>query len=104
MIRYKCRKCGYILYEFNEINDTRGILTPREVAHTYNFTCPNCKSQLNPNIANPDWREHIVIVRREETSRKKRKEKRKVVETINSEYQVDGITWIDKNVFIINEI
>ena len=103
-IRYKCRKCGCILYDFSEISDYRGLLTPYEIAYSYDFTCPNCKAQLNPNIDNPDWREHIVIsVRREEIkkSRKKRKEKKRKE---RKETKIEGITWIDRNVFIINEI
>jgi len=101
-IRYKCRKCGCILYDFSEISDYRGLLTPWEVAYSYDFTCPNCKSTLNYDTVNPDWREHIVIVRREEIkkSRKKRKEKKRK----KRKETIEGITWIDRNVFIINEI
>jgi RNA polymerase subunit RPABC4/transcription elongation factor Spt4 len=72
-IRYRCRNCGAVLYEFTRVGqDYMGVPTPREVAFMYFFTCPVCKSPLNPDTSNPDWREHIIIKPAEHSKREKR--------------------------------
>jgi DNA-directed RNA polymerase subunit RPC12/RpoP len=60
MIVYKCRNCGAVLYEFKGVQDSLGLLSPREVAVMYNFVCPKCKAPLNPDIGT-DWKERIVV-------------------------------------------
>jgi len=47
-VRYRCSKCGYILYEFNGVGQSyMGLLTPSEVAKLVGHICPNCKSIIN---------------------------------------------------------
>jgi rubredoxin len=102
-IRYRCKRCGAVLYVFEKIGDPLGLLTPREVALTYNFTCPVCKSQLNPDTANPDWREHI-IVKPAEITRKKRERKRESGEKRESESaDITGVTFISSTEFLVEE-
>jgi rubredoxin len=60
VIRYKCKNCGTILYEFKEAKDPVGLLTPREVAFEYNFVCPKCKATLNPDLSK-DWKKRIIV-------------------------------------------
>jgi rubredoxin len=102
-IRYRCRNCGAVLYVFEKIGDPLGLLTPREVAFTYNFTCPVCKSQLNPNTTNPDWREHIRI-KQAEITREKCERKRESSEKRESETtDFSGVTFLSSTEFIVDE-
>jgi len=56
MLRYVCRKCGYILLEWDpaklrreENNPLRyhGVPEPYYVAETYKGVCPKCGSKLS---------------------------------------------------------
>jgi hypothetical protein len=59
MIVYKCRKCGHILFKY-EKRTNYPLPTPVDVAYHYNFKCPYCGAQLNPEIS-LDYRERIII-------------------------------------------
>jgi len=62
MITYKCRNCGAVLYEFKDVGDPQGLLSPYEVAVMYNFVCPKCKAPLDPNVSNwSNWKERIIV-------------------------------------------
>jgi len=109
-VRYRCRNCGAVLYEFKRVGqDYIGVPTPREVAFMYHFTCPVCKSQLNWDTSNPDWREHIVVKpARDATERKQHKRKRK--ELLNAEESestntrcISGVTFLSGSEFLVDE-
>ncbi len=106
MIRYKCKNCGYILYEYNGVRDYRGLLTPLEVATMYAFICPNCGKKLNPNIHNPDYREHVVI--KHSTSKTRRSLKKTLRQhAVNSDSgessETRGVEWVSNTEFIVSE-
>jgi uncharacterized Zn finger protein (UPF0148 family) len=105
MIRYRCRKCGATLYECSK-PDYRGLLTPHEVAFMYNFTCPVCKSQLNPDTRNPDWREHIVVKPAEgkRSRRKKHTEHTRSNRGRTRSKGVNRVRFISTTEFIIEEL
>jgi DNA-directed RNA polymerase subunit RPC12/RpoP len=67
-VRYRCRRCGSILYEFKGVGQSyAGLLTPVEVAKMYGYICPHCKSMLE--ASQMSVRGNIVIkpsVRRED--------------------------------------
>jgi rubredoxin len=101
-IRYRCKNCGAVLYEFKKPGDPCGLLTPYEVAFTYHFSCPVCKSPLNPDTSNPDWREHIVV--KPATKRKKRRRKRESSEKRESEStNISGVTFLSSTEFVVDE-
>ena len=103
MIRYKCRNCGAILYENNK-SDYCGLPTPREVAFMYNFVCPVCKSPLNPDTSNPDWREHIIIKQAEHSKRGKHRSSRAKPQVTRAHEEVKGVMFITSTEFIIEEL
>jgi len=46
-VRYLCRHCGAILWEFKHVGqDYYGLPTPTEVINVYGGICPNCKREL----------------------------------------------------------
>jgi DNA-directed RNA polymerase subunit RPC12/RpoP len=67
-VRYRCSRCGSILYEFKGVGQSyAGLLTPVEVAKMYGYICPHCKSTLEASQISV--RENVVIkpvVRRED--------------------------------------
>jgi RNA polymerase subunit RPABC4/transcription elongation factor Spt4 len=101
-IRYKCRNCGAILYEHNK-SDHCGLLTPREVAYVHGCVCPVCKSPLNSDTSNPDWREHIIIKQAEHSKRGKRRSSR-VKPQVTAHEEVKGVRFISSSEFIIEEL
>ncbi len=106
MIRYKCKNCGYILYEYNGARDYRGLLTPLSVCMLYSFTCPNCGRKLNPNIHNPDYREHIVIkhstILKPRKTRKTRRRRAEISDNRESS-ETSGVEWISNTEFTVSE-
>ena len=61
-VRYKCKRCGYVLYEVESTRGLRGtgVLTPLQVIERYGYICPNCKRTLQlPK------REDIIVKKRE---------------------------------------
>jgi hypothetical protein len=101
MIRYRCRKCNCVLYEYEGIGDYTGTLTPLEVALMLNFTCPNCKSKLNPFVENPDWREHIRIAQSKTTRKTQYRVKKKTKQRNVSSNEITGVEWISNTEFIV---
>jgi hypothetical protein len=92
-----------VLYEFKKPGDPCGLLTPREVAFMYDFTCPVCKSPLNPDTSNPDWREHMVV-KSATTERKKRRRRRESSEERESETaDITGVTFLSSTEFVVDE-
>jgi len=59
-IRYICKKCGFILYEFKNIRGSQGLLTPLQVAHMYGYICPKCGRRIEFK-EDEDWRGRIII-------------------------------------------
>ena len=102
MIRYKCRNCGAILYEHNK-SDHCGLLTPREVAMTLGCVCPVCKSPLNPDTSNPDWREHIIIKPAKAKSKHEKHVRNSRTEKPTSG-DLKGVRFITSTEFIIEEL
>jgi transcription initiation factor IIE alpha subunit len=107
-IRYKCKKCGATLYECSK-PDYSGLLTPYEVAFMYNFTCPVCGSQLNPDTRNPNWREHIVVKPANGTEDNRSRRKKRIGSNrgrtrSKRSGRVDGVTFISSTEFIIEEL
>lgn len=53
-VKYVCKHCGYILWEFREVGqDYYGIPTPEEVIRVYGGICPKCKHDLSiPSLSN----------------------------------------------------
>lgn len=46
-VKYRCRHCGYVLWEFKHVGqDCYGLPTPTEVMNVYGGICPNCKREL----------------------------------------------------------
>ncbi len=46
-VRYVCRRCGYVLWEFKHVGqDCYGLPTPTEVMNVYGGICPRCKREL----------------------------------------------------------
>ncbi|WP_276814991.1 hypothetical protein [Desulfurococcus amylolyticus] len=46
-IKYRCKSCGFILFEFTRVGqDYYGVPTPEEVYRIYGGICPRCKSML----------------------------------------------------------
>jgi len=60
-IRYRCKHCGYILFEFVKVGqDYYGVPTPEEIYRIYGGVCPRCKSMLE--IPSPtEIRSRIII-------------------------------------------
>ena len=59
-IRYICKKCGFVLYEFKGIGDPRGLLMPVQVIHMYGYVCPKCGRKLEFNV-DEDWRGKVIV-------------------------------------------
>jgi hypothetical protein len=60
-VRYRCKQCGFILYEYNEDIGRRkywGVPTPSDIAGIYNGVCPRCGRKLNTKPTRDD-----IIVR-----------------------------------------
>ncbi len=52
-VKYICRKCGYVLWEFKRVGqDCYGLPTPSEVIAFYGGICPNCKRELSKPTLN----------------------------------------------------
>lgn len=46
-IRYVCKHCGLVLWEFKEVGqDYYGLPTPEEIIRVYGGICPRCKADL----------------------------------------------------------
>jgi DNA-directed RNA polymerase subunit RPC12/RpoP len=59
-VRYRCRKCGSVLYEFKGVGQSyAGLLSPIEVAKMYGYICPHCKSTLEASQVS--IRENIAV-------------------------------------------
>ncbi len=59
-IKYVCRSCGHVIYEFNKIGSSVGLLSPLEVAKLLGYVCPHCKSQLSVP-AGKHFKEYIIV-------------------------------------------
>jgi hypothetical protein len=61
-VRYKCKKCGYVLYEADwlVIEIEGGLMSPIEIILRYLGVCPKCGRRLEV-----PRREDIVVKRRE---------------------------------------
>ena len=47
MIKYVCKKCGYILYKFERVGqDFYGVRTPSEIKYILGGKCPKCGHEL----------------------------------------------------------
>jgi tRNA(Ile2) C34 agmatinyltransferase TiaS len=103
-IRYICRKCGAILYEYIGVSEQYpcGTLSPHTVARIYNYVCPVCGSRLKSNTRNPDWREHIIIKPASKPKRKKHRSSRE--HNIDASEEIKGVRFITSTEFIIEEL
>lgn len=46
-VKYVCRHCGYVLWEFNKVGqDYFGLPSPSEVINAHGGICPRCKHDL----------------------------------------------------------
>jgi len=102
-IRYICRRCGTILYEYTNVSEQYpcGAPSPHEVARIY-YVCPVCGRRLKSNTSNPDWREHIIIKQAEHSKRGKRRSSRE--HHIEASEEVKGVRFISSSEFIIEEL
>lgn len=47
-VRYICRHCGFILWEFKHVGqDCYGLPSPSEIITFYGGICPKCKKELS---------------------------------------------------------
>ncbi len=47
-VRYVCRHCGYLLWEFKHVGqDCYGLPSPSEIIAFYGGICPRCKRELS---------------------------------------------------------
>ncbi|MEM1629063.1 MAG: hypothetical protein QXP02_05560 [Desulfurococcaceae archaeon] len=59
-VRYVCKHCGHILFEFKKVGqDYNGIPTPEEVYRTCGGICPRCKNSLE--IPRKEYAKVILI-------------------------------------------
>jgi uncharacterized Zn finger protein (UPF0148 family) len=102
-IRYICRKCGTILYEYTNVSEQYpcGAPSPNAVARIYNYVCPVCRAQLNPDTTNSDWREHLII-KPAKTSKRKKHVRNSRTEKPTSDLK--GVRFISGSEFIIEEL
>ena len=51
-VKYVCKNCGYILYEFERVGqDFYGVRTPSEIRSIFGGICPRCGHELStPSI------------------------------------------------------
>ncbi len=48
-ITYVCKRCGYVLYRFDQVGqDCYGLPSPAEVINMHGGICPRCKADLRP--------------------------------------------------------
>jgi hypothetical protein len=60
-IRYICRSCGHVIYEFKKVGqDFSGVPTPLEVIRITGGICPACKRHLELPSSG-DYRSYIVL-------------------------------------------
>ncbi|MEM4487841.1 MAG: hypothetical protein QXK88_03435 [Desulfurococcaceae archaeon] len=60
VIRYKCKHCGQVLYEFKGVGQSYiGVPTPIEVVKLIGYICPSCKKTLDNPSRN--FKETIVV-------------------------------------------
>lgn len=60
-IKYVCKRCGHVLYEFTKIGSSIGLLTPLEVAKLHGYVCPSCKSPLEVPTPGTNYKAYIQI-------------------------------------------
>ncbi|MCC6011010.1 MAG: hypothetical protein LM556_01255 [Desulfurococcaceae archaeon] len=60
-IRYICRSCGHVIYEFKKVGqDFTGVPTPLEVIRITGGICPACKRHLE--LPSPEeYRSYIIL-------------------------------------------
>lgn len=59
-VKYRCRHCGYILYEFKGVGQSYiGIPTPSEVIKLVGYVCPHCKRVLE--TPKGSFKEYVVV-------------------------------------------
>jgi len=60
-IRYRCKSCGHVIYEFKRVGqDYTGVPTPHEIIRLTGGVCPACKRPLE--APNPeDYRSYIIV-------------------------------------------
>lgn len=59
-IRYRCKRCGHVLYEFRGVGQNYiGIPTPDEIIKLVGYVCPSCKRILEPPSRN--FKEYVII-------------------------------------------
>lgn len=47
-VRYTCRHCGFVLWEFKHVGqDCYGLPSPSEIITFYGGICPKCKKELS---------------------------------------------------------
>ena len=102
-IRYICRRCGTILYEYTRVSEQYpcGAPSPDAVARIYNYVCPVCRAQLNPDTTNSDWREHLIIKPAKPKLEKRRSSREHHIEASE---EVKGVRFISSSEFIIEEL
>jgi len=60
-IRYRCKGCGYVIYEFKRVGqDYTGVPTPLEIIRLTGGVCPACKRHLE-NPKPEDYRSYIIV-------------------------------------------
>lgn len=63
-IRYRCKHCGYVLYEFKGVGQSYiGAPSPLEVIKLVGHICPSCKKILE--IPRGNFKDYIVVRTRE---------------------------------------
>lgn len=60
-VKYVCRSCGFVIYEFDKVGSSIGLLSPLEVAKLHGYVCPACKSQLKVPMPGVNFREFVHI-------------------------------------------
>jgi rubredoxin len=59
-IRYRCRHCGYVLYEFKGVGQSYiGAPSPLEVIKLVGHICPSCKRVLE--LPRNSFKDYIMI-------------------------------------------
>lgn len=60
-VKYVCRSCGHVIYEFDKVGSSIGLLSPLEVAKLHGYVCPSCKSQLKAPTPGVNFREFVHV-------------------------------------------